>query len=430
MYNKWWNFSPRLGLAWDLAGDGRTSIRASVGTFYDFPNTDYLGGLNTGPPWVPRILRTNVSFADPWANEPGGDPFPLPHGRFVTRDAQWPLYGIVTALDYNSPNMQVAQWDLSLQKQVGTDWLLSASYLGNGTTHLWSIQHTNPGVFLGLGPCTINGVNYNPCSSNGNLDQRRRLSLDNPQTGKYYGFITRVDTGGTARYNGLILSVERRAARGVTIRGNYTWSHCISDPWQSSTNPGPAGDTNPDSRHFDRGNCTTSATDYRHLFNFSAVAATPRFSNSALRAFASGWRFSPIFKIISGDSMTITTSTDIALTGIGSQRVNQVLPNPYGNKSVNNYLNPAAFALPALGTYGNVGAASIAGPGTWQFDAAVSRTFQLREVQKVEFRAEAFNVTNAFRLNDPTTNLNSNTFGQVTSARDPRIMQFALKYFF
>jgi hypothetical protein len=128
--------------------------------------------------------------------------------------------------------------------------------------------------------------------------------------------------------------------------------------------------------------------------------------------------------------MSITTSSDIALSGIANQRVNQILASPYGAKTVKNYLNPAAFALPATGTLGNLGAANIAGPGTWQFDVALSRTFQLREKQRIEFRAEAFNVTNAFRMNNPTTNLNSNTFGQVTSAQDPRIMQFALKYFY
>jgi hypothetical protein len=125
-----------------------------------------------------------------------------------------------------------------------------------------------------------------------------------------------------------------------------------------------------------------------------------------------------------------TTNQDRALSSIVGQRVNQILGNPYGDKSVNNYLNPAAFALPAMGTIGNMAANSIAGPGYWQFDAALSRTFQFREAQKLEFRVEAFNITNTFKMNNPETNLNSNTFGQVTSSQDPRIMQFALKYFF
>ena len=126
----------------------------------------------------------------------------------------------------------------------------------------------------------------------------------------------------------------------------------------------------------------------------------------------------------------MTTTQDRALNSISGQRVNQTLAVPYGDKSVNNYLNPAAFAQPALGTLGNVGSGSIAGPGTWQLDAALSRSFRIGETRKLEFRAEAFNLTNAFRMEDPDTVLNSNTFGQVTSAKDPRIMQFALKYVF
>ena len=157
---------------------------------------------------------------------------------------------------------------------------------------------------------------------------------------------------------------------------------------------------------------------------------TPQFSNRTLRIAASGWRLSPLVKFFSGDYISASTSQDLAFTGQNTQRVNQVLANPYGKKTADNYLNPAAFALPAAGTLGTMGAASIEGPRYWQFDLALSRVFRFGEVRRVEFRAEAFNVFNAVRLNDPVTNLNSGNFGQITSARDPRIMQFALKYVF
>ena len=128
--------------------------------------------------------------------------------------------------------------------------------------------------------------------------------------------------------------------------------------------------------------------------------------------------------------MTVTTSSDVALTAIASQRVNQLQGDVYGDKTIGNYLNPRAFALPGTGTLGSAGRNSIQGPGSWQFDLALSRSFQIREAQRMEFRAEAFNVTNSFIKNNPTVNLNSGNFGQITSAKDPRIMQFALKYFF
>ena len=328
--------------------------------------------------------------------------------------------------------MQVAQWNLSIQRQLMADWLLSATYLGNTTTHLPNAQYINPARFLGLGPCTLQGVAYPTCSTTATTNQRRLLSLANPATGQYYGSIQKIDAGGTASYNGLLLSVQRRAARGVTVSGNYTWSHCISDPagLETAATSGTEGYSDPNNRRFDRGNCFRSATDRRHVFNLSAVLDTPRFSNTGLRAVASGWRISPIFRILSGDYFDVQSGQDRALSGGGNQRVNQILATPHGEQSINEYINLVAFEQPALGTLGNLGPGSIRGPGSWQFDAAVSRTFQVRETQKMEFRVEAFNVTNSFRMNDPTTALNSALFGKVTTAKDPRIMQFAVKYVF
>jgi hypothetical protein len=290
----------------------------------------------------------------------------------------------------------------------------------------------NPAVYI-PGTCQAGQFGLTaagPCSQTSNTSSRRVLFLENPNTGRFFGTVNRIDSGATGSYHGLVLSLQRRAVRGVTITSNYTFSHCINDNVLGNTgNSGnaDAGYLNPQNRNFDRGNCDA---DRRHLFSLSSVAQTPQFPNSTLRILASGWRFSPILKVLSGGFMTMTTSSDVALTAIASQRVNQLQTNVYGDKTIGNYLNPRAFALPATGTLGSAGRNSVLGPGSWQFDLALSRSFQVREAQRVEFRAEAFNVTNSFIKNNPTTNLNSGNFGQITSAKDPRIMQFALKYFF
>jgi len=426
--NQWMNFSPRLGFAWDVNGDGKTAIRASAGTFYDFIPAGYHQATNIVPPFQPRIQLNNVRFDDPWAAFPGGNPFPI----VKNSDGIFPPFTIYPVLKRDTKNPNVAQWNLNVQRQFGTDWLVSAGYLGSNTIHLWTVRAVNPALFLGLGPCTLNGVQYPVCSTTANTDQRRLLILENPQVGQYFSHVNEVDDGGTASYHGLILSAQRRASNGITVSANYTWSHCISDPFQSGLNGGTGGSvyTNPDNRRADRGNCSTSATDRRHVFNLTAVAQTPEFSNRTLRALGRGWRLSPILRIQSGAYLTATTSADVALSGISAQRVSQTLPNVYGDRSITKYLNPAAFALPATGTLANIGPATIIGPGTWQFDAALSRTFRLGDVKRIEVRAEAFNLTNSFRMDNPTTNFNSGTFGQVTSALDPRIMQFALKYVF
>jgi hypothetical protein len=97
-----------------------------------------------------------------------------------------------------------------------------------------------------------------------------------------------------------------------------------------------------------------------------------------------------------------------------------------------NYFNAAAFAAPAAGAYGNAGFNNVVGPGFWQWDQALSREFQIREGQKLELRAEAFNVTNSLRRGNPGTTLSAaNTFGRIVSSNGgPRVMQFALKYVF
>ena len=441
MYKKWTDLSPRVGLAWDVNGDGRTSLRASAATFYDFPPTIALQSYGNAAPFTSVYLRNGVNFDNPWATEPGGDPFPVFYGRDVWNHpdkAQFPTFATTLDAAYDTPNMQVMQWNVSLQRQV-SDWLVSATYLGNEATHLWTAKYTNPAIFLGLGPCTINGVSYTTCSTVANTNQRRRLNLQNAANGQYYGSTQYIDAGGTASFNGLLLGIQRRAGKGITLNGNYTFSHCITDP--NPNQPFAVGGTesysNPYSRRFDRGNCVLQSTDVRQALKLSAVVDTPQFSNKGLRAVASGWRISPIFRALTGDHISVATGQDNALNGgsgsaatSGVERANQVLGNPYGDKTVNSFLNPAAFRLPALGTLGNMGVGAIEGPGSWVVDTGISRIIPVREEQKVELRFEAFNVFNHFRMTDPVMALNSPLLGKVTSAQDPRIWQFALKYLF
>jgi hypothetical protein len=158
-----------------------------------------------------------------------------------------------------------------------------------------------------------------------------------------------------------------------------------------------------------------------------------------LRKLGSGWQLSTIYRAATGDYLTVYTGLDRALTGFaGNQRPVQILGNVYLNRGSVNLLNPNAFAQPDLGKIGNMRTGNIQGPGYWKLDLGLSRIFQPREGQKLEFRAEAFNVTNSLLRGDPATtslNLNSNTFGQITNSLVPgtsnaRIMQFALKYSF
>ena len=431
-------FFPRVGLAWDPKGDGRTSVRAGFGMFADRQMVLALTGFGQDVPFGNAITLTNVTLSDPWATYPGGDPFPTVLGR----DVPFPTFGTVVTHPLHAHPPVVNQWNLSIQRQVGTNWLLTANYIGTSSVHLATGTELNPAGFLGLGACTLGGVNFSTCSTTGNINQRRVLNLKNPVEGQYYGTVSALDDGATGNYNALFLSAQKRLSHGTTVLANYTWSHCVADYLNSivggSGDGGPSAGYNPGGRSKERGNCKT---DQRHVVNLSAVAQTPRFSSRTLRWIGSNWQISPIMKLRSGQFFTVTTGVDNALNGGPNQRPNQVLANPYmPNKSIDGWLNPAAFAAPAPGTYGNLGAQNLRGPGVFQLDLALSRTFPIGEGKSLQLRGEAFNLPNHMNPAMPVAALNSTgSFGKIQSDisgtsglsdGDPRIMQFALKFIF
>jgi len=436
MNNKWLIFNPRAGFAWDVQGDGRTSIRGSAGIATDFTISQLFGGGASAPPWGFRVSVQSPSggFDDPWSDYPGGSPVPYQFGS-----GNFDPFAVFAGfLKYDMKPPTVESWNLSLQKQVGADWLASANYMGSTTIHVWALQARNNAVYFPGAPingvCTAQGyvlrTTASTCSERNNTDLRRRLYLERPQDGQYIGVLNDREDGGTSNYNGLLLSLQRRAAKGVNVGANYTWSHCIGLVNTFNNNEGGEY-VNPNNRDFDRGNCES---DRRHIVNLTAVAPTPQFANPTLRRLATGWRLSGIYRYSTGNWLTALLGEDRALMGdsrAGVQRPQQVLGNPYGDRnSLNNYLNPSAFARPAVGTLGNMRPTNIEAPGTWQWDVALSRDFQFGEAQRLEFRGEAFNVTNSLRAGTPEVNFRNSRFGQITSSREARIMQFVMKYVF
>jgi hypothetical protein len=353
------------------------------------------------------------------------------------------------AVPYDLETTRVHSWNIGVQQQLGENMGVAASYLGNVLTNVWGDVTGNPGVLpAGLAsptsPCTLRnpaapgGTQTYPNCSAAPIDVRRELTQANPAAGQYIGYLDWVTDYGWQRYHGMLLSMQRRSTNGVSTNLNYTFSSCrglISQgggPLNVGTgymlpvsliNP-PA---NPDKLFdADEGPCANSPT---HIFNFNASVETPQFANTAVRMLASGWRLSGIFRAQSGDQLTINTGADRALTGMQNQRVSQVLDDPYGDRSLNNWFNPAAFAQPAIGTHGNSGRNAYEGPGKRVVDLSLVRAFQIN-AHRLEARVEAFNAFNWFRWGNPVNNFSSATFGRILTADDPRIMQFAVKYSF
>ena len=468
LWNTFWaGWAPRAGLAWDVQGDGRTSVRASYGLSYvNYPANTRLGTQSSMPPHGGYASITDPvgGLSDPWLGFPGGNPHPIN----VAFDMPFPAFAEVMPEKAELIPTYTQTWNVSLQREVTTGTLLSASYVGTSMIHTQATQSLNQSIFVdGLGDasgnCFLNGaithftvVPGDPCSTVFNTQTRRRLTFLRPDFEEAYGRLALRENGGTQNYHGMIVSLEQRATQGINFNVNYTWAHCIGDYLgRSNSGFGSSADhayLDPDNRRHDRGNCEM---DQRHAFNLLGVFSMPEFANRTLSLLAGGWRLSPIFRrntagnaVRSNQSSGLKTVTlgrpsqaraaaepgvDRCLCDASNQRPDQVLGSLYLDKSGDpgtQYMNPDAFALPKLGTLGTLNRATVKLPTFWQFDLSLARIIQFREAQSVELRVEAYNVLNSFRPAAIDMNLSSSRFGIIRTALDPRILQFALKYSF
>ena len=448
MPKDWLAFAPRVGLAWDPTGDGRTSIRTGYALSNEFVNAQFFINTANAPPWGSevRLTRPASGFDDPFREPAVQNIFPIAFDTSAPFSPNGPYLVPPSDLD----NTRVHSWNLSVQQQLGDNTAVSASYIGNYTMNLWDVVTGNPGTIPAgaapTGPCTLNTATgprtFANCST-APLDIRRELTQANPATGQLIGFLDYFTDHGTQKYNGLLLSIQRRAANGVSASANYTVSKCMGHPTQGGTTPNvnsgymlPVSLINPPSdEERDRRLDTDYApcdSDRRHIFNMTLTAETPQFDGAALRYALSGWRISGIFRAASGSRLTVGAGADRALVSgaAGPQRANQVLDDPYGTRTLTQWLNPAAFAQPALGTYGNSGRNAYEGPGSRVVDLSLVRAFRFRDTHRIEARVEAFNAFNWFRWGNPVTNVANANFGRILTAQDPRIMQLAMKYAF
>ena len=419
---RWLDFSPRVGLAWDVRGDGRLAFRASYGLTYDFPSGDFMNINASAPPWGNRSLITTTTFDDPYAIV-GGNPHPIA----TNANTIYPAFGAFGVMDPNIEEPRVQSWNVTLEQQIFENWSVTANYLGRYSDHLWAEVGLNPGVFLGLGPCVINGVSFTVCSTNANLNQRRKFSLENFRQAGGLGFVDMHNSVGWQKYQGLRLTLSRRSATGLSISGNYTLSACRGTATPQSFAQIASGYTNPDDPDMDEGHCDQ---DRKHVANGTLGYQTPEL-DGALGLIASNWRVSGILSVRSGAWLNITTGVDNALNGQIGQRPNKLSDDFYGDKTLNNYLNRAAFGSPAPGTFGDLEYRAVEGPGYWTIDLALSRLIPFGSTQNVEIRLESFNLTNNFNWGAPAINLNQAQFGRITTnGGTPRIMQFGIKYSF
>jgi hypothetical protein len=270
-----------------------------------------------------------------------------------------------------------------------------------------------------------------PCSNTGNANYRGLLYIQDPVKAFALGNVSWDGDGSNSNYNGLVTSIQKRFTQNYTVSANHTWSHCLSD----------GGGQNPYDRHEAYGSC---GSDIRQQFNLSSVISSPQFSSKATQMIAGNWKLSTIFTSNTGPYSSVSTGLNVPGTG-GQPNLVPGQSVKVDHPTISKWFNTAAFVAPDLNCtnggyrgpailgspcYGSVTGQIIQGPGAWNINAALARTFKVKEQTQVALRVEAFNVLNHTRFAPPNTTMNSADFGKILYANTPRQMQGSLKLTF
>lgn len=415
---------PRIGLAYQLDRSGNSAVRAGWGLYSTQFQLESLNGFSA-PPFVRSFLIENIPFGfqnidDPWTSIGQSDPFA---GGFTNANYQPPSdasfasaesIGFAdSAIDKSFQPAYVEQWSLSLQHAFTHSDSMELAYVGTQGIHIAQSYDANLPVY--------NGNAAKPGSTR-------------PYGSEGLTQILTLVSNSTSNYHGLNVTYRHHGVGGLDLTSAFNWSKCLDDGSQPPTTSGIFGATGEGNNLVANGAYLPHARYGRCDFDQNLTSRTTavwnlpalKDANTMLRTLAGAWTVTGLVVADAGQPFSVTDGAGQSQTNLGLDLADRVPGVP---AYLNGKLNIAAFTANAPGTYGDSGRNSFRSAPWIHLDPAVMKNFPLTpERVNLMFRAEAFNVLNHPNKLLPSADVNApSTFGLITAARDPRILQLSMK---
>jgi hypothetical protein len=411
----WMTFAPRMGIAWDVFGNGRTAIRAGGGIFYiPLDRSQTYNNFGVDQPFSASVTVSGGNTQSIFAGAPfnGADPLIRTYSSDPAQLATVPFLPTANESVLVRPfkTQMDHQRSFTVSQAIGAHNTLEVSYVGSSAEHLYTSFEVNPAVYI-------------PGASSTSNTQQRRLD---PAIGAMNGIASAL----SSNYNSLQVSFNRHYANGVTLLSSYTWSKALGVT--GAEKQGSNGPRDPFDRQLDYGPLNFDiAGNFKASFIWDVPLARAAHSG-VLRVVAAGWQVSGIVTSQTGLPFTIVSCVDNSFSGIGADTAYQVGPWQLpGNRSqaakIQAWFNPKAFTANPVGTFGDVGSNSMRAPGMFDVDLSIDKTFTIAERFHLDLRGSFYNATNHTVLSAPNASENSSTFGVITASGNPRVAEVAAK---
>jgi hypothetical protein len=434
------DFAPRVGIAWDPFGKGTTSVRAGYGIYHEQISLSPAELLALNPPYLQTATQTLTRLDQP-----------IPVGAAIPVVAS-ATPSSIRAIQANFKTPYTQQWSLDVQRQLGSNTVVSIGYYGSKGVHLNGNTEYND-LALGkalssqcaTGTATLQdpGVVTVPCMVAGTAFTATPTILDQIRPFRGFRSINILETRYNSNYHSMQVYAQHRFSGASQFNFAYTWSKNLTDNQTSTVNAAPQ-DVNNIRAEYGR-----ALLDRRHVVSLNYIYELPFFRSQKdlVGKLLGGWQVSGIGTYYTGIPFTVASATyDTAGIGFipaivaGGRPLLLCDPNANAPHTVDQWFNGACFAkqTPAGATGipnvpGNASRGAVDGPPTKRVDFTLAKNLRFNESISVQLRAEAFNVfnhTNFRNLSVSRSIANEALFGTVTSFRDPRIMQFGAKFIF